>query len=390
MLLARCGGESTACTLGDLQAVQPDINVTSEWMTELDGRWFILRVSGMPSASEFSWFSSDIVPTPLGLVTYNNIRTKTSGCSIHAIERESTANRQVFSGHDGSSMVLAAMDGQGQHALVYTCASLLLRAADTCLSPVAMLVSRRSDVIPADEWMTSLRASSPLPCYDVNQSVAVSNGDGSACPLNQMVALPGRDCRVANFPVQANFDLTEYVSKPWKEMAWLAANYTPSSEFYQDYVHTYTLRPNGAVLCQVAARTPSDECLHYQINMTRTQTPGKLLFYYGGDDIPYNVISTDYDHYALVFGCVAVVADSDRCLLGKGWLWSRDVTLARELRLQANAMLIDMCINPAAMYSTTHSNPCVKGTSDADGSKYRPVSTTLIAMFLLCLALIAV
>ncbi|KAL8608272.1 hypothetical protein ACOMHN_042139 [Nucella lapillus] len=363
MMLDGCEGQS--CTLDDIQSFQKETVFSAE---KVEGHWFVNKAYGF-EGDGFTWFTVDVFPTMSGLAAFFSMGRKgvkpctyfprevkgTVRSTVYAVEGESGPLPQNYTASWFRSQVTAAWDSQDEWGLLYLCATVVNATADHCTHPLALLVGRVHNPEAATRWLMSVNSTSrsSLPCFANTQGSVVQKGQ--KCPLQQMMPLPGRNCKVESFPIQQNFSLLKYTARPWKEMTWLAPAYIPESDFYEDYIHNYTIRPNGTVICDVSARNPKEsKCLNYQIRMTLTSSTGKLIFHDPKGDMPYNVIHTDYEHFSLVYGCTSVDGSTGVCRKGRGWLWSRSITLERRYRRQATSLMLDLCLNPAAWLPTRH------------------------------------
>ena len=57
----------------------------------------------------------------------------------------------------------------------------------------------------------------------------------------------------------------------------------------------------------------------------------------------YWIISTDYDHYSLVYGCT--IPDGDVCTRAHAWMWSRERTLEEKYYDIMISFLPQLCLN---------------------------------------------
>ena len=72
-------------------------------------------------------------------------------------------------------------------------------------------------------------------------------------------------------------------------------------------------------------------------------------------DSEYWVILTDYDNYALVYGCRERGANGV-CLDGKldSWVWSRKTTMSNEHQELVKNKTLELCVNQTFYYPTDH------------------------------------
>ncbi|KAK7466779.1 hypothetical protein BaRGS_00037144 [Batillaria attramentaria] len=310
-----------ACTLDSLNAFQGDIDVE-----KLDGHWYVTHQYGYKT-TDVSSYTVDVVPT-----------------------LQDPANTQT--------VVVVASDGVS-FALIYFCDG-DAEVAGNCDRPKAWVLGRQPNSSAALAWLTSISAS--LPCFkNAPEEVARGTTD-TDCPFKPIWGLPGRDCNVDTFPVQQNFHLDRYLGM-WWEMSWLAPVYIPSDALYNDYRHNYVMKADGNITAQVAGRSPvNGTCFFYRMDIQMTDTPGKMFIYevtesgefLGTTD--YIVASVDYDHYAIVYGCREQNETTGECTSARAWLWSRDISLARQYRVAANSMFQRLCFNPADFLATEQTN----------------------------------
>lgn len=66
--------------------------------------------------------------------------------------------------------------------------------------------------------------------------------------------------------------------------------------------------------------------------------------------VDYWIISTDYDHYSLTYGCSA--RSGDTCLAAHAWIWSRKTTLQSQYYAMTNSSLPQLCLIPSDLIVT--------------------------------------
>ncbi|KAK3091965.1 hypothetical protein FSP39_024039, partial [Pinctada imbricata] len=64
---------------------------------------------------------------------------------------------------------------------------------------------------------------------------------------------------------------------------------------------------------------------------------------------PQWVLSTDYSHYAVIYGCTSQNEDGT-CRTYSSTLWSRARTLSRHFQRKAHNILSSVCLDPNDMY----------------------------------------
>ncbi|XP_046343323.2 purpurin-like [Haliotis rufescens] len=195
---------------------------------------------------------------------------------------------------------------------------------------------------------------------------------------------PEQSCQVSDVPIQLDFDMKLF-NGTWYEMQWLAQMFFPASELFQDYQHEYIIQEDGSLKGYIKGRTDKG-CFYRQVSLTSSETPGKLHFNLtegGSAYYPYWIVDTDYDNYAVMYGCLNV-STSGNCTAARSTVWSRRESLAPRFQYRANTIVQNLCVNPAAFLLTSQKNACAScykqpcGTETGGGATYTADSQLLI------------
>ncbi|KAJ8308898.1 hypothetical protein KUTeg_013772 [Tegillarca granosa] len=171
------------------------------------------------------------------------------------------------------------------------------------------------------------------------------------------------NCKFANFNVKPNFNLEKYLGK-WYEMKWLAQNYIPEDQLFQDYAHNYVMESNGTITAYIKGRDPTtpDKCFRYSAWITQTNTPGKLRYRrWASSDrsaqitSDYWVLMTDYINYAFVYGC-RVPFENGTCNEPDSWIWSRTQSLPESTMNLITKKMEEVCVDPTKYLATRQNN----------------------------------
>ncbi|XP_046564058.1 uncharacterized protein LOC124272882 [Haliotis rubra] len=199
---------------------------------------------------------------------------------------------------------------------------------------------------------------------------------------------PDQSCQVSDVPIQPDFNITLF-NGTWYEMQWLAQVYIPASELFQDYQHEYILQEDGSLKGYIRGRTDKG-CFYRQASLTLSGTPGKLHFNVtegGSDNYPYWIVDTDYNNYAVMYGCLNV-STSGNCTRARSTVWSRRKSLAPNFQYRANSFLQNLCVNPAAFLLTSQNNPCDPCYKQPCGKEISGGTTSISDYQLILLALV--
>jgi hypothetical protein len=93
---------------------------------------------------------------------------------------------------------------------------------------------------------------------------------------------------------------------------------------------------------------------------------------------PYYILKTDYNHYALIYGCMSEnYTGNSSCKQPMLWIFSRTVLLENEYLIELdNYIENDLCINLTDLEITLHSEPSCY-TSSSIGSKISAMNMIL-------------
>lgn len=162
-------------------------------------------------------------------------------------------------------------------------------------------------------------------------------------------------CQVADFAVQRNFDIHQYVGVTWYETKLLTA--ISKDDLYHDYTHNYYLHPDGEKITTYIRGRDGDKCLYYTEEKRTTETAGKWLSIQGDEKHPYWIMSTDYTSYSVVYRCKAINALNE-CDEPRVWVYSRTQQLPAEKEALVDNVIAGLCINESALLEADQNNEC--------------------------------
>ncbi|KAK6183103.1 hypothetical protein SNE40_010647 [Patella caerulea] len=176
------------------------------------------------------------------------------------------------------------------------------------------------------------------------------------------------NCQVNTFQTKQNFDLKKYLGV-WYEMKWIIPFSVPVADRYLDYQHKYSMNTDDQVLVSITARNSSKHCLYITAYVNLTETPGKMVISNqpngGGDTYTYWIIETDYNNYAVVYGCGQTLSNGT-CGATRLWIWSRKTSITPTLLSQAEMLLNRLCLDTSSLITTSHDEgECPQQSDDA-------------------------
>lgn len=188
---------------------------------------------------------------------------------------------------------------------------------------------------------------------------------------------------LANVSVQSNFVLSRFLGV-WYEIQWLPGEPHNELTIWRDYYQSFQYENGSTVRLSVPGKArvlSNDTCFSFGPWSIVANNSAKMLVERQNPlattalNWPYYVLKTDYDNYALVFGCITSNYSSiDPCLSPILWVFSRKVTLASEYLTMLDGIISnELCINMTRIERTPHS----------DKSCYSSASSSFISMNLI-------
>ncbi|XP_046344659.1 uncharacterized protein LOC124125388 [Haliotis rufescens] len=338
----------------DNMSVQKDLD-----LDRYVGKWY-----------EYQWYTRVYYPPEKRFRDYshNYIQTASGNVTSYAIGRDPRSlDGKCFLGH--STLIPTKSAGKfiyssdqspywvmetdyTQYAFVYGCKSVFSNG--TCNKAKAWIWSRTPtfpqiimERAPSFQNTTCLPASSFL---DTEQD--------KECDLAaQYKTILGQSCDISELQMQKDFDERRYRGI-WYEIKRLSQTSVPSSDRIHDYQHEYLVRVDGELSVFIRGRR-RNSCFYKEKVLQTSETAGKLTFRAvdGPEQYPHWIADTDYDNYAVVYGCLNVSSNGE-CSVARSSVWSRRPTLAPHFQYRANTVLQNLCVNPAAFLLTPQTNAC--------------------------------
>ena len=153
--------------------------------------------------------------------------------------------------------------------------------------------------------------------------------------------------------VQPNFDVNRFVGV-WFEIKWLPAEPHKPSDIWRNFYQKYQLNSSNQnqLLAYGEARgLNNDTCFPIGQWSFLVNNSAKMILQSKDGKTPLNwpfyVISTDYDHYSLIYACTDNnYSSNQRCNISTFWLFSRTTSLSSNLTTDLDDnMLKQLCIN---------------------------------------------
>ena len=195
-----------------------------------------------------------------------------------------------------------------------------------------------------------------------------------------------------NLTVQSNFSVDNFLGT-WYEIKGLSNNET---DRWHDYSQLFELEnnTNDRLIVFGRARLHNEEkCFSFGPWLIITNDSAKMILTTMNIsneinlDWPYFILRTDYNHYALIYGCMSEnYTHSEQCTEPILWVFSRTQSLSNEyLNDLDNYIENVLCLNLTRFKMTFHSKkPCYALSSL--GTKIYPVD--ILIFLILCLFLI--
>ncbi|KAK3086656.1 hypothetical protein FSP39_021456 [Pinctada imbricata] len=163
-----------------------------------------------------------------------------------------------------------------------------------------------------------------------------------------------------NIEVQADFEIAKFLGR-WYEMMWIPPSYLFQNESYLDFQHNYSLQKDGNISIHIRGRNPtkSATCFDDFAVLRPTSEPGKLTYvrYVAGrvnESSDYWIIGTDYNNYAITYGCR--VRNQSICEEVDSWIWSRSRSLTQQHIEAVKTVIGSICLNVTDYSNTQQTN----------------------------------
>lgn len=171
---------------------------------------------------------------------------------------------------------------------------------------------------------------------------------------------------LANLSVVENFNLTRFLGI-WHEIEWLPAEPHSEADIWRDFYQSFQFENGSTTRLSVLGKARilnQDECFTFgpwtiiannsAKMILERKSPNETTFI----NWPYHIVKTDYDNYALIYGCTSSnYSQTERCSKPILWLFSRSVTLATNHRTMLDNFIDEtLCVNRTELEITPHSD----------------------------------
>jgi lipocalin len=169
----------------------------------------------------------------------------------------------------------------------------------------------------------------------------------------------------ANLTVQSNFSLHHFLGI-WYEIKWFTNQSQHESDIWNDFSQSFELENNSNeyLLVSGKARLSSEEkCFSFGPWLIISNNSAKMIL--EKKDLnntinlnwPYYILKTDYNHYALIYGCMSEnYTQNNQCKDPIVWIFSRTVLLSNEYLIELDDYIENiLCINLTQFEITLHS-----------------------------------
>ena len=164
----------------------------------------------------------------------------------------------------------------------------------------------------------------------------------------------------ANLTVQSNFSLHHFLGV-WYEIKWLPTE----SDLWQDFSQSFELQNNSnqQIFVHGKARLPYEQkCFSFGPWLILANNGAKMILEKKNLNNtislnwPYYIVKTDYNHYALIYGCMSKnFTHEDQCEEPILWIFSRTIVLSNEYLTELDDYIENiLCINLTKLHTTLH------------------------------------
>ncbi|XP_064597633.1 uncharacterized protein LOC135464078 [Liolophura sinensis] len=166
-------------------------------------------------------------------------------------------------------------------------------------------------------------------------------------------AIAESQCKVSEFRVQRNFDIARFQGR------WFIHKKFTQSPLLQDSFtnreHIYT-KGAGEDLAALSFGRCHDGSCQFEHGKLKQPSPtgsnaAKLGYQPSSPSDPvlkYWVIDTDYESYALIYGCNQIKQSTGKCMKAYSWILerTRQSSLSQEIRRRINRKINGLCLKP--------------------------------------------
>lgn len=183
--------------------------------------------------------------------------------------------------------------------------------------------------------------------------------------LNQVFALSScAKPAFENLTVENNFDLNRFLGV-WFEIQWLPGEPHNESDIWRNYYQSFQIDSSSSskLLVPGQARVLNNNtCFHFGPWTILANNSAKMLLETKSPSAsqplnwPYYILKTDYENYALIYGCITPNYDyktpcSDRIL----WVFARTTSLSNDhMQMLDKFIENDLCVNLNDLEITPH------------------------------------
>jgi lipocalin len=168
----------------------------------------------------------------------------------------------------------------------------------------------------------------------------------------------------SNLTVQSNFNLHQFLGV-WYEIEWYKNETGLNSDIWNDYLQSFQLENNSnerLVVNGYARLTSKDECFTFGPWLIIANHSAKMILEKTNIDSPVNlnwpyyILDTDYNHYALIYGCMSEnYTLNTPCKQPMLWVFSRTVLLSNEYLIKLDDYIQEiLCLNLTQLQITLH------------------------------------
>lgn len=183
--------------------------------------------------------------------------------------------------------------------------------------------------------------------------------------LKQIFALS--DCKkptFENLTVENDFNLNKFLGI-WFEIQWLPGEPHNASDIWRNYYQSFQIDSSSSSKLLVPGQARvlnNDTCFHFGPWIILANNSAKMLLEKKSLsetkllNWPYYVLKTDYDNYALIYGCMTSNYDYNTpCLDPILWVFGRTTSLSSVHTQMLDEFIVnDLCVNLNDLEITPH------------------------------------